>query len=227
MGVDAGQFLEQLPKPDTDQEAEIFVATADCKGVPLLKKDPAPVRAFQSAKKRPGNRRMATVASAYSVAPYHRSPESILDALFRAEPPQDDEAKNTPKRPASQFKQTTAHFPKVVTDDQTDETLRISGIHVGMGWISEQVELRRKEGQTLVVIMDGQAALWDTSAMHFNDSDTIEILDLLHVAVYVWEAAALFHSSQQMREAFCSATTRFPHRIASTNRIPNDIGCLS
>ena len=38
--------------------------------------------------------------------------------------------------------------------------------------------------------------------MHFCDEQTVEILDFLHVAVYVWAAAALFHQSSGMKEAF-------------------------
>jgi hypothetical protein len=61
------------------------VATADCKGVPLIKKDAAHVAAFETAKKRPGNRRIATVTSVYSVDPFARTAQSIIEALFRDE----------------------------------------------------------------------------------------------------------------------------------------------
>ena len=67
MGVDADSFLDDLPVPSAEKEGELLVASADCKGVPLVKQDAAKVAAFETAKKRPGNRRMATVTSAYSV----------------------------------------------------------------------------------------------------------------------------------------------------------------
>ncbi|TWT74888.1 hypothetical protein CA85_01740 [Allorhodopirellula solitaria] len=70
------------------------------------------------------------------------------------------------------------------------------------GWLSSEVQSRRAKDQKLIVLMDGQEALWDTSAMHFCDEQTVEILDFLHVAVYVWAAAALFHQSSEMKEAF-------------------------
>lgn len=201
MGVDAGEFLDQLPKPDPQNEAKFLVASADCKGVPLLKKDAAKVKAFQTAKKRPGNRRMATVASVYSVDPYHRTADDILDALFREKPVQDDPSIPLAQRPDPKFKHTTAHFPTVAIDGE-DEEIPISGIHQGIGWLSSEVSSRRTEDQRLIVLMDGQEALWDTSAMHFCDEHTVEILDFLHVAVYIWEAAALFHQSTEMKEAY-------------------------
>ncbi|TWU29144.1 hypothetical protein Poly41_67160 [Novipirellula artificiosorum] len=66
-----------------------MVATGDCKGVPLVKNDSQKVAAFESAKTNPGNRRMATVASVYSVDPHIRTAEDITAALFRDEPDED------------------------------------------------------------------------------------------------------------------------------------------
>ena len=85
VGKDAGRYLSDLPTPKRKDEGKILVATADCKGVPLVKKDAAKVAAFETAKKRPGNRRMATVTSVYSVDQFVRSPQSIIEALFRDE----------------------------------------------------------------------------------------------------------------------------------------------
>lgn len=72
LGVAAGEYLGDLPKPDAASEGKLLVATADCKGVPLVKEDCPRVAAFETAKKNPGNRRMATVASVYSVDPHVR-----------------------------------------------------------------------------------------------------------------------------------------------------------
>ena len=196
MGANADAFLDDLPKPDAEKEGEFLVATADCKGVPLVKKDAAKVAAFETAKKRPGNRRMATVTSVYSVNAFEHTAQSIVAALFR-----DETVLGEPvKRPEPQFKDTMAHFPTISTQD--DEDVRISGIHEGVGWLSEQVETRRKAGQKLIVLMDGQKSLWDTVALHWDDEHKVEILDFLHVAVYVWEAAALFHHDRGEKEAF-------------------------
>ena len=86
MGQAAGEFLNELPPPEPDSEQKLLVASADCKGVPLVKEDAPKVAAFEKAKKNPGNRRMATVASVYSVAPHVRDAEDITVALFRDEP---------------------------------------------------------------------------------------------------------------------------------------------
>ena len=78
---------------------------------------------------------MATVTSVYSVDPHVRTAEEIAAALFRDEP--DENAAKKP-RPKPQNKNTTAHFPELAEDGEGAE-LAISGIHVGMAWISEQV----------------------------------------------------------------------------------------
>jgi hypothetical protein len=54
MGKQADQFLDRLPMPKKEDEAAILVASADCKGVPLVKKDTEKVAAFEKSKKNPG-----------------------------------------------------------------------------------------------------------------------------------------------------------------------------
>ena len=57
LGQAAGEFLDDLPEPEPGSEAKLLVASADCKGVPLVKEDAPKVAAFETAKKNPGNRR--------------------------------------------------------------------------------------------------------------------------------------------------------------------------
>jgi hypothetical protein len=118
LGKSAGEFLADLPAPEPGSEAKILVASADGKGVPLIKTDAAKVAAFETAKKNPGNRKMATVASVYTVDPHVRTAEEITAALFREET--DSEPDSKPKRPTPQKKNTTAHIP-TTEDDGTDK----------------------------------------------------------------------------------------------------------
>jgi hypothetical protein len=199
LGRDAGEFLDHLPDPPSDSEAKLLVASPDCKGVPLVKGDSAKVAAFETAKKNPGNRRMATVASVYTVDPHVRTAEEITAALFRDEP--EKEAPKT-QRPRPQNKNTTAHFPEVADNGDGGE-LAISGIHVAMAWIMGQVATRRRSGQVLIALMDGQESLWQTMQMHLCfGSRTVPVLDVLHALAYVWEAAGLFAKEDAKRKAF-------------------------
>ena len=196
MGQEADAFLDHLPTPATNQEGQILVATADCKGVPLVKADAAKVAAFETGKIRPGNRRMSTVTSVYSVDPYVRTPEEIVAALFR-----DGHEKSDKKRPEPKFKHTTAHFPVIYQDDF--ESIPVSGIHEGLAWINGQITVRRQKDQPLVVLMDGQEGLWEAAGINVpQDAQVVHILDIIHVSKYIWDASDVFHTNRKEREAF-------------------------
>lgn len=199
LGKTAGEYLSDLPAPEEKTEGRLLVASADCKGVPLVKEDSEKVAAFETAKKNPGNRRMATVASVYSVDPHQRTAEEITAALFRDQP---EEERRSKKRPQPKNKNTTAHFPET-DDDGQGKTVAISGIHVAMAWIIGQVTQRRRPGQVLIALMDGQESLWETMKLHLNfGARTVPILDILHALSYVWEAAGLFESNDSARRSF-------------------------
>jgi len=68
LGAQADPFLEGVPVPPPAEEGAIRVATADGKGVPLVRADAAQVPAFEQPE-RPGNRRMATRGCVYTVDP--------------------------------------------------------------------------------------------------------------------------------------------------------------
>jgi hypothetical protein len=202
LGQAAGEFLGDLPEVEPDSEAKLLVASADCKGVPLVKEDSPKVAAFEAAKKNPGNRRMATVSSVYSVEPHVRTAEDITAALFRDEP---DEEANKVERPRPANKNTTAHFPELADDGGGGE-VPISGIHVAMAWIMGQITARRRNGQVLIVLMDGQESLWETMKLHLSfGARTVPILDILHALSYLWEAAGLFETDESGRKAFTRA----------------------
>ncbi len=203
LGKSAGEFLADLPTPEPGSEAKLLVTSADGKGVPLIKTDAAKVAAFETAKKNPGNRKMATVASVYTVDPHVRTAEDITAALFREDTDSEPDAK--PKRPTPQNKNTTAHFP-TTEDDGADNSIPISGIHVAMAWIIGQITQRRRASQVLIVLMDGQESLWTSFERHLPFSPrTVGVLDILHALAYVWEAAGLFCSDEAERKTFTRA----------------------
>lgn len=198
MGQHAAEYVHSLPQPAPDTEATLLVASADCKGVPMVKEDAKKVAAFEQAKTHPGNRRMATVTSVYSVEPHFRTAEEITSALFREELPQEP---SEAKRPRPQNKITTAHMP-CMEDNGDGGDIEISAINMGIGWILEQIEARQQPKQKLVVIQDGQECLWETLATQVEfGEEAIPILDILHVLCYLWSAAGLFKQDEKGRKA--------------------------
>jgi hypothetical protein len=72
-----------------------------------------------------------------------------------------------------------------------------------MAWIMGQVAQRRRGGQVLIALMDGQASLWETMKLHLSfGGRTVPVLDILHALAYVWEAAGLFEKEDAARKAF-------------------------
>ena len=198
MGGMAKEYSDQLPVPPRAAEGEILVTTLDGKGVPLIRepgKPNEPVKAFQSRRLRPGDRRIATLAGAYSVDGYERTPEQILAALFRDPLPAD--TKTT--RPKPQEKHLSVHFPEQYEDDE--DLVSSTGALEACSWLSSQVSARRKPRQHLLLLIDGEHRLWDTAAEQLP-ADRIEILDIVHVSAYVWEAAGILCSKDRDRESF-------------------------
>lgn len=204
MGSQAEQFLdEHLPKPKSSKEGELLIATADGKGVPLVKADAQRVPAFDK-KERPGNRRMATLGCLYSVDRFVRTPEQIVAALFRdTTVEQPEEA-----RPEPVSKQYRSYF---AFQELGEEPL--PGAMLTWTWLASQTTKRHQSEQPIVRLMDGSTTLWDSAdacLKEFLDErreankpvTVVDILDILHVSSYVWKAAKVFHSHVELQETF-------------------------
>jgi hypothetical protein len=197
MGEQAEGFLDRLPTPPAKEEGELLVFTADGKGVPLVKADAQRVPAFDKLE-RPGNRRMATLAAVYTIDRYLRTPEQIVAALFR-----DDSGPRPKHRPQPRFKHVTARFTQM-REDEDGEAWESNGAIEAFGWADEQIAVRRRAGQKVLRLMDGQASLWDAAdnCLSVPPEDTIDILDILHVSSYVWRAAKVFCPHREHQQAF-------------------------
>lgn len=199
MGEQAAAFLDGLDAPPAKEEGELLVVTTDGKGVPLVQADALRLRCFEERPARPGNRRMATLAGVYSVDRHVRTPEQIVEALFR-----DDRDQRPPPdaRPQPCHKRVVARFPKLFEELGKKP---ISGSIIAWSWAAVEVEQRRRPGQPLVRLMDGQTSLWDASDNCLPDDlpgPVFDILDIVHVASYVWRAAKVFQAPRERQEAF-------------------------
>ena len=203
MGEQADRFLDQLPTPPVCKEGAILVATADGKGVPLVKEDAQKVPAFDK-KERPGNRRMATLGCVYTVDPFVRTAEQVVAALFR-----DDTVPQPAKRPEACFKHYRAFFAEPVQEGKD----ALPSAYQTWTWIGQEAKTRHQVGQPIVRLMDGQPSLWDASDACLDEWATelreggqsqalVDILDILHVSGYVWKVAKVFYSHKEQQEAF-------------------------
>jgi hypothetical protein len=203
MGQQAERFLDALPTPPAAEEGDLLVVSADGKGVPLVREDVRKVPAFEE-KERPGNRRMATLGCVYSVDRYVRTPEQIVAALMR-----EDRQPQAKDRPQACFKRYRAYF----AESSSAEAEAVPGAYRTWTWMTQEAKTRRRPGQTVVRLMDGQPSLWDASDACLEESVDewrvageanvlVDILDILHVSGYVWKAAKAFYSHKEHQEAF-------------------------
>lgn len=185
MAETATAFWEALPTPPPEQEGKILVCTADGKGVPMRGTAQERAAPPSTSGMRPGKKKMALLGAVYTVDPFQRTPEEVLEALFQEAP-----VAPPPSRPSPCFKHVRAALQR---DDKDSTAPQVDTIFT---WMAEQVRQRHGEGEKpVVLLMDGQESLWNAGSAYLPEdlAEVTEILDLLHALGYLWEAAHLFH----------------------------------
>lgn len=168
-------YAERLPQP-WQQTASILVVAVDCKGIPMVKPGNQQ-RSVRLTKGQKANRKkMATVAAVFTRAPWVRTPEQVVESLFRTDPKKAIETSPLcPPRP--EHKRVWASLVK------------------GKASVIEEVdqEIQRRDPEnhkTHVALSDGERAL---QILVGKKLKVTLILDLLHVLEKVWKAAHVFH----------------------------------
>lgn len=185
--ADFDQFYEyqQAQSKQLEQTGKILVLSADGKGVVMRKEDLRPntqKRALASQKKlekrlttgeKRNSKRMATVAAVYTIKPFIRTPQQILNS----------KESDNPKRPRPEGKRVWGSLvkePQTVIKEAFDEALHRDP----------------NQQKNWVALVDGnktQLRLLRQLAQKHNTKLTI-VLDIIHVIEYLWKAAFVFHS---------------------------------
>ncbi|MGB9128874.1 MAG: ISKra4 family transposase [Thiobacillus sp.] len=196
-------FAEQEPVEPTT-EAEILVATSDCKGVPMRHVDaprtkrgddvPRAKRKRLKKGEKNGQKRMACVGGVYSVAPFRRTVDDVLNEILRKEKQQ--------QRPKPRNKRLRAVLTRQVDDKE------VNGKDVVFDWLAKEVQQRDpQERRAVVAIMDGETKLRDLQERKIDRA--IGILDIWHVTEYLWKLAYCFHPEGSAKaEAFVETYLR-------------------
>jgi len=177
-------FRTSLGKPPAKEEGAMLVATADGKGVPMRRPaDQRPVGARRKKGEKANKKQMATIGCVYTVDAKYRTPEDVVEALFREPPgPRRDKA----SEPVARHKRVWSSLTYEQGDTYVDAETEV------FTWMAQETDARRREGQPMICLIDGQRSLWTSCARHLP-RDRVEIVDLLHVTSYLWDAAYLFH----------------------------------
>ena len=188
MAKAVSDFWQDRPTPPAEQEGALLVCTGDGKGVPMRGAAEAARRAEapSTSGMRPGSKKMALIGAVYTVDPFVRTPDEVLDALFRESP--SPEAPSVRPRPC--FKHVRAALERDGADSTEPQTQEI------FGWMAQEAAQRNPEGnKPVILLMDGQESQWKAGWEYLPQgaAEVTDILDLLHATGYLWEAAHLFH----------------------------------
>lgn len=182
MAEEVTDFREQQPVPAPETEGELFVASADGKGVVIRGAGtPAVCGGHREKGQKANQKRMAIVGTVYSVDRHERTAEDVVAALFR------DLEAVPPPRPQPQHKRVWASLPLTGAEP-------LAAVDLVYPWLHEELHQRNPGGRRPTIYLhDGQESLWEARRRHLPDEQAVDVLDLLHVTPRLWEAAHVFY----------------------------------
>jgi hypothetical protein len=177
----APSFQESLEVPPAEEEGPLMVVTADGKGVPMRRPEedgPRPHHRRTRGEKA-NKKQMACVGAVYSIEPFVREAEDIIDEVLR-----DEKAK---QRPEPQHKHVWAEMTREVEGEPPVTAKEGLFCH-----LTDELAARNLgHDRPVVCLMDGERALWEAQAVYFPEA--VGILDLFHVLERLWAVAHCFH----------------------------------
>jgi hypothetical protein len=177
----ARSFQGSLDPPPPEEEGPLMVVTADGKGVPMRRPEEDGPRLHHRRTKgeKANKKQMACVGAVYSIEPFVRKAEDIIDEVLR-----DEKAK---QRPEPQHKHVWAEMIRQV-EGQPPVTAK-EGLFCRL--TDELTARNLGHDRPVICLMDGERALWDAQAVYFPEA--VGILDLFHVLERLWAVAHCFH----------------------------------
>ncbi len=169
---DFDAFYRQRSLPASS--SSILVAAVDCKGIPMIKPGGAQPTVRLTKGQKANKKRMATVATVFTRAPWVRTPKQVIESLFP----------------------TTRRKPAVTSAPPRPENKRVwasllKGKNAVIREVAEEMDRRDpSQAMTRLALTDGERAL---QIRVENNLKVTLILDLIHVLEKLWKAAYVFH----------------------------------
>lgn len=185
---DVEVFQDRLPVPNAAEEGPLLVVTADCKGVPLVRKalppeeetdTPLPTLANPRRGKgeKANKKKMAAVGAVYTIEPFVRTADDVIEEVMRK--------KARKRRPSPQNKRVRAE-------------LLVGKVALFL-WLADEVIRRNPQGNKPVIFLsDGERALHDRQSEYLPEN-TVCILDLFHVMERLWKVAWCFFDERTQK----------------------------
>jgi hypothetical protein len=171
-------FYAQPSKFPVAEEGPILVAQADGKGVPLVRQETTDLKARRGKGDKKTHKKEAVAIAVYTIKPYPRTPQDVVDALFKqAQPPTE--------RPAPCHKQVFASL-----DGKAAALQRLAS------WAA------RREGRHIrdrVALTDGSESLQQQVLAKLSGFTLV--LDIIHVDEYLWKAGTAIYGETDPKRA--------------------------
>ena len=176
----------QQGTPPPEEQAEILVVTADGKGVPMRRpleqrlQEETPAASPQQTPpdepptRQQGKKQMAYVGAVYSIAPFVRTTEDVIDEVRRRQ--------RSPDRPQPVHKHLWA---RLTTIEKGEVWPGVPLLFLEMAVACHQRDPEHRK--QVVCLMDGERQLWKMQAEWFGRA--VGILDLYHALRRLWEVA--------------------------------------
>jgi hypothetical protein len=174
-------FRKAIEPPPTTEEGPILVVTADGKGVPMRRpaQDGPKPHHRRTKGEKANKKQMACVGAVYSIEPFVRTADDVLDEVIRHERIKD--------RPEPAHKHVWAEMGRDIEGEPLNAKDAIFCA------LFQDLNLRNAgHDRPVVCLMDGERALWETQRVYFPEA--VGILDLFHVMERLWTAAHCFHA---------------------------------
>lgn len=153
----------------------ILVGSVDCKGIPMVKPEPARKQVRRGKGKKANKKKMATVAAVFTQQPRVRTPEDVIESLFDPEP----------ERPRRRRRACGPERKRVWAS-------LLAGKDAFIEDVKEEMDRRdHRTKKTRVVVTDGERALQRKVCKTMRG--ILLVLDFIHAMEKLWAAAYVFH----------------------------------
>jgi hypothetical protein len=175
-------YVQKAPFP-VEQEGPILVAQADGKGVPMVGHETAQLKVRRGKGDKKTRKKEAIAIATYTVAPYVRTAQDVVDVLFKkGEPPA--------QRPRPCHKQV---FASMKGKECTIQRL--------VAWTDQR---EGKHIRERVALTDGSEPLQKQMLEKLPEFSLV--LDVIHVDEYLWEAGtAIYGETDPHRDGWVAA----------------------
>lgn len=169
------KFYVDKELPASDTEGELQVLQFDGKGVPVIKREAAKIKARLGKGEKRQKTKEATVGVSYTIDRVSRTPEEVAENLVYPEKRRKREGKQEVSSTRSK-------------NIRREASLTRSREEVMSDIVMDAQRRNRKNKRPWVVVMDGALGLWNAIALVLSGVNWVGILDIIHVVEYLWKA---------------------------------------